>query len=180
MNVLRTWFEIHLLLQVMPFTGNQEGWKFSRMCFWLLLFPWVNSLNSLRLSFFFCNVGVLRELLSKGEDILRFLEHKKLRWLPNIRLLHHLLWKNNQGKVSKYRNLFMEVPPFGPLCWKGETSHPKPASFLGWPCASLPAPVSALVGLFPAWISSQTLNDQKWFSRKKNTWKSLCFLPFCI
>lgn len=58
-------------------------------------------------------MGVLRELLSKGEDILRFLEHEKLCWLPNIRLLHYLLWRNNQGTVSEKENLFVEVPSLG-------------------------------------------------------------------
>jgi len=110
----------------MPLRGNWVGLEVRLVCSWLFLFPWVNSLKSPCLSFFLCKVQGLGELVSKGEDISRFVEHEKLCWLPVIRLLHHLLWKNNSEKKPTMEAPAPEVlPPH-----RKERACPKPASFL--------------------------------------------------
>lgn len=65
------------------------------------------------------------------------------------------------------KNLFVEVPSLGDWPSAEKMGSPQTCLLLGWPSASLWAPGSAQVGLFPAWISFQNLSDQKWYSRKK-------------
>lgn len=159
----------------MPLRGNWVGLEVRLVCSWLSLFPWVNSLKSPCLSFFLCKVQGLGELVSKGEDISRFVEHEKLCWLPVIRLLHHLLWKNNSEKKP---TMEAPAPEVLPPPSKGESL---PQTCLLPACISPLTPGSAMVPDSPAVPEAAPKNpsDQKWFSRKI-TENAIAFFLFAL
>lgn len=174
MNMLWTWFEICLLLQIMPLMGNWGGLEVRLVCCWLPLFPWVNSLKSLCLSFFLCKVQGL------GES-----------WLVKAKIFWDL-WNTRSCAdcqildcfISFYKEITQKGNHNGATCSRGAPpaeERRELAPNLPPSCLHLPAGSRFCHGAWqscPAWSSSQKPQWSKTI-QQKNNWKCHCFLPFC-